>query len=131
MGEEAEIEKRLRRELRDLAYSVFVPREYADLVEMLRDVLKSVFSSDHVILETGLMPKEEARHRCKYINYDYREFEIVEALGDFYLRADIVTENKTYRVYAEFQAHFVTTPERSAHIVLYLKPPHELRVDVD
>jgi hypothetical protein len=128
-----EIKRELAEEFSNIAHRVPPPRDYADVVDVLMDVLKTVFNADHVNLETGLSIEKASRCKCAY-KIDPREsyeYEIVEAVGSFYCRADVVKDKRVYRLYAEFKAHFVTVPDRSAHIVLYLAPPHELTVEVD
>ena len=126
----SEIERGLRRELEDMARRVPPPREFAYIIEELKDILRQVFGSDHMLLEAWLTPRVTWRHKCVY-KLDPREsyeYEVVEALGNLWFRADVYVQGKWYFVYAEFEAHFATVPERSAYIVLYLKPPHELIV---
>jgi len=122
-----EIERRLRIELESLAYRVFTPVELADLVEFVKDALASAFntSTDNVRVETGLVIEEKHPHHSVF----NEKLEIIEARGLFCIRADVFAD-RTYYVYAECKAHFITVPERTAHIVVEIDPPRELRVSV-
>ena len=78
----SEIERGLRRELEDMARRVPPPREFAYIIEELKDILRQVFGSDHMLLEAWLTPRVTWRHKCVY-KLDQREsyeYEVVEAI---------------------------------------------------
>ena len=122
-----EIKRRLRVELENLAYRIFVPVGYADLVEFVKDALSEAFNTnaDNIRVETGLVIRDKVRHKSAFSERD----EIIEARGLFYIRAEVFAD-RTYQVRAEFKAHFVTVPNRSAHIIFSIDPPHEVTLDI-